>query len=160
MPVSVESIAGLEFFSGLPDWAVQIVAQGAHEVSYDAGDVMLHQHDEVEVASFLLSGSVQFLLQFEGVHDLLVGATAEAGGLIGWSMFRAPYRSTATVRCYRPCRLLTVPREAFDEIFVRDPRLHYNILRRVASVAAGRLMRSRQILLLAPEQNPPEGAGY
>lgn len=160
MAVSIERILGLEFFQGLPQWAVRIMAQDATETSLDADAVMLRQHDEVEAASFLLSGGVQFLLHFEGADDLLVGAANEPGMLIGWSMFRAPYRSTATVRCERPCRLLTVPREPFEEVFSRDPRLHYEILRRVAKVAAGRLMRARQILLMAPEQPTAEGAVY
>lgn len=160
MAVSIETLGQVGFFDGLPAWSLQMVAVRAKEATAAAGHVLLHQHDEVEDAFFLLSGSVQFLLHVEGVDDLVVGGAAEQGELVGWSMFRAPYRSTATVRCDRPCRLLSVPREAFEDIFARDPRLHYSILQRVARVAAARLMRARQILLLAPEQLQPEGAGY
>ena len=158
--VSGEAVDGLKFFRGLPPWVGPLVAGAASEVRCAEGHVLLRQHDEVRAASFLTSGGVQFLLRFEGVDDLLVGATAEHGELIGWSMFRAPFRSTATVRCDRPTSLLTVPREAFAEMFARDTRVEYEILRRVAAVAAGRLLRAREILLGAAGRAEPEGAQF
>ncbi|MDN5789494.1 MAG: hypothetical protein L0H25_01320, partial [Micrococcales bacterium] len=93
-------------------------------------------------------GPFAFLLRFEGVDDLLVGSTTQRGALIGWSVFRPPYRNTATVRCEQPCRLLVMPRSAFDEVFAADPRLHYEILGRVAAVVAERLKDTRQVLLM------------
>lgn len=155
--VRVTSLAGLAVFDGLPAWALEVLVGSSREVGLDAGEFVLHQHDEAQAVSILLSGTVQFLLRFEGVDDLLVGSTTQPGALIGWSVFRPPYRNTATVRCEQPCRFLQVPRSAFDEVFAADPRLHYEILGRVAGVAAERLKDTRHVLLMTSGLIPREG---
>ena len=45
-------------------------------------------------------------------------------------------------------------------MFARDTRVEYEILRRVAAVAAGRLLRAREILLGAAGRAEPEGAQF
>ena len=37
---------------------------------------------------------MQFYIRFHGVDDLLVGTIREPGALLGWSVFRQPYRYT------------------------------------------------------------------
>ena len=147
MVVPVHEMTSLDFFDGLPRRALEILAASAREVRLDSGEFVVHQHDEAQAVWFLRSGSVQFLLRFAGVDDLMVGSTAHHGAMIGWSVFRPPYRNTATVRCEQPCELLLVPRSGFDEVFTGDPRVHYEILGRVAAVAAERLRHTRQALL-------------
>jgi CRP-like cAMP-binding protein len=77
------------------------------------------------------------------------------GALVGWSAFRPPYRSTATVHCERPSRLVAVPAAAFETLFERDPGLGQLLLGRVAAGVADRLEQARE-RLLAPG---PQGAG-
>lgn len=151
MAVTAEAIEQLHFFNGLPPWALRTLAASATETEHALGDIILRQHDEVTSMSFLLSGRVAFLLRFQGAADLVVGLSDQVGGLVGWSMFRAPYRSTATVRCEQNCVLLNVPRAGFDEVFARDPAVHLLILRRVAEAAAVRLMQARDSLVQTAE---------
>lgn len=146
MGVPTDEVADLTFFQGLPSWAVQILAARSQRVRLPGGEWVVHQHDEAQAVFVLLSGTLQFLLRFEGVDELVVGATSERGSLVGWSVFRPPYRHTATVRCQQPCQLLQVPRSAFDEVFGRDQQLHYEVLGRVAAVAAERLRQTRRAL--------------
>jgi CRP-like cAMP-binding protein len=89
-----------------------------------------------------------------GDDDLLVGVLDGRGELVGWSAFRPPYRSTATVRCERPSRLVAVPAAAFEELFGRDPALGHLVLGRVAAGVAGRLEQARELLLAAAAQGP------
>lgn len=155
-----EHVKELSFFGGLPSPAIERLAEAAEEVTFEPGDFVVHQHDEADSVFFLLSGTIQFLLRFEGVDDLLVGTTDERGALISWSVFRAPYRNTASVRCETDCRLLKIPGGAFEQLFEENPRLHYQILERAAAVVADRLEKARDILVLTPEQMMTEGASY
>ncbi len=87
----------------------------------------------------LLEGSVEILLQFEVVGDLIVGVQREPGSVVGWSAFREPHLYTSSGRCEQECRLLAVARLAFEEIFERDPLVGASILRRVAATIDARL---------------------
>jgi CRP-like cAMP-binding protein len=147
----------LPFFAGLPRWALERLAEAAHEEQVAAGRTVLHQHDRVRAVHFLVDGALQILVRV-GDDDLLVGVLGGHGELVGWSAFRPPYRSTASVRCERASRLLAVPAAAFEELFARDPALGYLILGRVAAGVAGRLEQARELLLAAAAQGPV-GAG-
>jgi CRP-like cAMP-binding protein len=143
--------AGLErlaFFAGLPRWALELLAGAAREEEVAAGRTVLHQHDRVRTVLFLVGGALQILVRV-GDDDLLVGVLGGRGELVGWSAFRPPYRSTATVRCERPSRLVAVPAAAFEELFTRDPALGYLLLGRVAASVADRLEQTRELLLTA-----------
>jgi CRP-like cAMP-binding protein len=145
--VPVERLSEIPFFQGLPAWALRRVAAAASERALEATAVILRQHDEVRDVFFLRSGSVQFLLRFEGIDDLVVGMTSEAGALLGWSRFRAPFRSTSTLRCETACHLLSVPGATLEEVMREDPRLGYRLLKRVAMVLANRLEQARDRLV-------------
>ena len=122
-----------------------MLAGAAREEELPAGRTVLHQHDRVRTVHLLVDGALQILVRV-GDDDLLVGVE-RARELVGWSAFRPPYRSTATVRCERPSRLVAVPVAAFEELFSRDPALGYLLLGRVAAGVADRLEQARDLLL-------------
>ena len=99
---------------------------------------------------FLGAGVVQILIHFRGVDDLLVGTVRKPGALIGWSVFRKPYRYTASIRCEEPCRVVRIPCEALDDLVRREPRLGYLLLRRAAAAVADRLEQARALLTRTP----------
>ena len=138
----------LGFFAGLPRWALELLAADAREERVAAGRTVLHQHDRVRTVQFLVDGALQILVRV-GDDDLLVGMVGGHGELVGWSAFRPPYRSTATVRCERPSRLVAVPAAAFEALFERDPALGHLLLGRVAAGVADRLEQARELLLAA-----------
>ena len=156
-PMDPARLERLAFFAGLPRWALEALAGAAREEEAPAGRTVLHQHDRVGTVHFLLDGALQILVRV-GDDDLLVGVLDGHGELVGWSAFRPPYRSTATVRCERPSRLVAVPAAAFEELFSRDPALGHLLLGRVAAGVADRLEQARERLLAASAQGPA-GAG-
>ena len=140
----------LAFFRDLPAGPVAELAAHADEQTLQAGDVIVRQHDPAQYLFFLRSGSVQFLLRFEGVEELLVGRSVEPGMLIGWSAFRPPFRYTASVRCDGPCSVVRLPRDRVETLIDTNPTFGYALLRRVALVLADRIAEARGLLVEPP----------
>lgn len=152
--IPVAQLKQLPFLQALPPWALDRLAEGANEAYLNQNALIVRQHDEARALFVLLSGSVQFLIRFEGVDDFLVGVTDEPGSLIGWSAFREPFRYTASVRCEESCRLLEIPRSVFEALFEDDPRLGYAVLKQVARAVANRLEQARDRLVAGPVEGP------
>ncbi|MCM8857995.1 MAG: cyclic nucleotide-binding domain-containing protein [Candidatus Thiodiazotropha sp.] len=143
----IAELSALDFFQDIDEEVITYLARGSEVRHAEQGEVLLHQHDRAIALFFLLTGKVQFLIHVAGLDDLLVGTDNEIGALIGWSVFRAPYRHTVTVRCEQDCRFLRMPRTLFTVLFEQSPRVAHTLLRRVAEVLAHRLVNNRDRLL-------------
>ena len=149
--IGLAELSAIPFFGGLPSWVLEYLAERAEEQVVSAQQTILDQYHRVDRVHFLVSGSLQVLIRV-GSGDLLVGVLDEPGALIGWSAFRPPYRSTASVRCVETCRLLVVAADVFEDLFRRDPALGYQMLRRVAVSVANRFEDARDLLLTPPRR--------
>jgi CRP-like cAMP-binding protein len=155
----VEQVVQIPFFQGLPAEALRRVAAHSTMVALQGGRILMSQHDAAEHLFFLISGVVQFYIHFQGVDDLLVGTMREPGALLGWSVFRKPYRYTVTARCEDNCQVMRLPREIIMELVQTQPRLGYLLLKRVAATLANRLEQTRDILVQpAVSANVPKTA--
>jgi CRP-like cAMP-binding protein len=143
----VEQVVHIPFFQGLPAEALRQVAADATVLTLERGRILMSQHDAAEHLFFLISGVVQFYIHFQGVDDLLVGTMRETGALLGWSVFRQPYRYTVTTRCEEDCQIMRLPRETIMELVQTHPRLGYLLVKRVAATLANRLEQTRDILV-------------
>jgi CRP/FNR family transcriptional regulator, cyclic AMP receptor protein len=156
----VEQVVQIPFFQGLPAEALRELAAKSAVLALERGRTLLSQNDAAEHLFFLITGSVQSYIRFQGVDDLLVGTIREPGALLGWSAFRQPHRYTATVRCEEECQVLRLPGEAITKLVETQPRLGYLLLKRVAAVLANRLEQTRDILVRpeATGEMPSSGA--
>lgn len=156
--VQVEQLVQIPFLQGLPADTLWRLAEAASELTVPRGNYLIHQHDQAHHVFFLGAGVVQIFMRFRGVDDLLVGTLRKPGTLIGWSVFRKPYRYTASVRCEEPTRVVRIPREVLDDLIHREPRLGYLLLKRVAAALADRLEQTRALLVRTPGVSPSAGA--
>ncbi|MES9990373.1 MAG: cyclic nucleotide-binding domain-containing protein [Candidatus Thiodiazotropha sp.] len=145
--VEASELADLAFFQSIDREVIARLAMESEVRKLEKGEILLHQHDRAIALYFLLRGKVQFLIHVAGMDDLLVGTDNEPGALIGWSVFRAPYRHTVSVRCETECSLLRIPRTVLTELMQQSPLTAYTLLRRVAEVLAGRLEHNRDRLI-------------
>ena len=154
---TTDELAGLRFFELKAGWALLRLAGSATKRGLEPGAMVARQNDEARAVYFLLSGAVQVLVYFEGVGDLLMGVQRDPGSLIaGSSAFRPPYRYTASTRCEEASELVRFSRDTFEEIFVEDPYLGYQVLKKVATALDHRLEGAVTFLLETP--TIPEGA--
>ncbi|MGI9321790.1 MAG: cyclic nucleotide-binding domain-containing protein, partial [Thiogranum sp.] len=156
--VSIDLLKGLPFFRGLRRGVLQTLANSAKVVELENNALVVHQHDRAIALYLLLSGSVQFLIEVEGSGKLLVGVANEPGLIIGWSVFRAPYRYMTDVRCEGSCRLLRIPHHVIDALMDDDPVSGLALLRRVNQSLAIRLEMERERLLESVGPRPAESA--
>ena len=124
-------LAAVPFFAGLDGPVLTVLAESSEEVHVAAGELIIEQGEAASDVYFLLEGSVEALLRFDGVGDLFMGTHEAVGTMLGWSAFRPPYRYSDSVRSHRPSRLLRVPRSSFDLLFARDLAVAHDVLRRV-----------------------------
>lgn len=137
--ITFEELARLQFFESVPRWALERLARSATKKRLEQGTMVVRQNDEAQSVFFLLSGAVQVLVYFEGVGDILMGVQRDPGSLIGWSVFKPPYRYTSSIKCEEVSELIRISRETFEEIFEEDPYLGYQILKKVATAVDHRL---------------------
>ncbi len=145
--VTIDTLNELEFFRGLPRSVLGTLADAASIVEPEHNALVARQHDRAIAMFLLLSGHVQFLIDVEGSGSLLVGVGREPGLIIGWSIFRPPYRYTTNVRCEGACRLLRIPHHIVDDLLANDAASGLTLLRRVNQSLAGRLEAERARLL-------------
>ena len=145
--VAVETLRELEFFRGLRKGVLQNLADAAKIIELENNALVTRQHDRAIAMYLLLSGSVQFLIEVEGSGKLLVGVGRETGLVIGWSVFRAPFRYMSDVRCEGECRLVRIPHHIIDEMMEADPASALVLLRHVNESLAKRLESERSRLL-------------
>ncbi len=157
--IHVQQLARFPFLQGLPAETLRQLAAAASEHTIERGEMLVHQHDEAQYIFLLEDGVLQFLIQCQGMDDLLVGTLQERGSLLGWSVFRPPYRYTTSVRCEERCRFIRLPRAALEEIVGRDPRLGLMLLRRVAAALADRIEQTRDLLVRQPGPGATASAG-
>ncbi len=155
----VEQIVRISFFQGLPAEALREVAADSTAFTMEPGRILFSQNDVAETVYFLISGVVQFFIRFQGVDDLMVGTMQEPGALLGWSVFRPPYRYTATVRCEEECQILRVSRASMADLLESEPRLGYVLLKRVAVSLANRLEQTGDLLVRTPATGEMPSAG-
>jgi CRP-like cAMP-binding protein len=145
-----DRLAELDFFRGLPDRVLARLAEAAEIREHGNSELVVHQHDRAIAVYFLLSGTIQFLIRVHGSdEDLLVGVSRRPGTLIGWSVFRAPYRYTTSARCEQRCRLVRIPHDTFDALLADDPEAAVEVLHRVGAALADRLEQERERLITA-----------
>ena len=146
MAVSPDHLAGLPILHGSPAWALDVLAADAERVTLPAGTLVVEQHQPADTVWVLEEGTVQILLGFGSVGDLVVGVQTQPGSILGWSAFREPHVYTDSARCEGECRLVSLTRESFERVFERDGLVGARILRRVAGTLDDRLEGAMRFL--------------
>jgi CRP-like cAMP-binding protein len=134
---------------------VAALAAEGQERELAACEMVIEQNDEAREVFFLLEGSVELLLRYEGVGDLFMGSFQEPGSIFGWSALRPPYRYTDSVRCEQPTRMLCLSRASLEAVMAEDPSVGFVLLQRVTSEVARQLEITRGLLGRRQPQRPP-----
>ncbi len=134
------------FFAGLDSQAMALLAGCAANVHVTRDERFLREGRPAEHFYVVRHGRVALEL-YHPVNGPIILDTVEDGGVLGWEWLVPPHRWVGDARAVEDSELL-----AFDGTCLRakceaDPKLGYDLLKRVADVMYHRLIAARVRLL-------------
>src|SRR5262249_42533097 len=133
------------FFRELPPDAVQLFAGCAKNVRFDAGHVIFREGEDADQFYLLREGKVALeVFTPQGPTPIL---TIGAGDALGWSWLVPPYKWRFDARAIETTRAFALDGKCLRGKCDTDPRLGYELLKRIAATIADRLQATRLQML-------------
>lgn len=134
------------FFRGLAPDDLELVAGCATNARFEAGEYLFREGEEANRFYLIRHGRVS-LEYHEPGHGAVTILTAKEGDVLGFSWLLPPYRWMSDGRALELTRAI-----AFDGACLRgkceeDPRLGYDLMKRVTKVMVQRLKSARVQIL-------------
>ncbi|MET0387914.1 MAG: mechanosensitive ion channel family protein [Polyangiales bacterium] len=134
-PTRAAAIRNIDFLRGLPDAAIEILADGSHTEQFAPGELVVKQGETGEDLYLCLHGELQVLHQPEQGPQREI-ARLTSGGLFGEIAQLTGQARAASVRALTPCELVVVGKPAFVQVLTENPALADSISERLAQQRA------------------------
>jgi CRP-like cAMP-binding protein len=146
-PQTLEPIlAEHPFFQGLPVEDIQLVAGCASNAVFKAGEMLFREGEPANQFYLIREGNVALEVYAPGRGQVVL-QTIGAGELIGWSWLIPPYKWRVDGRAIAFVHTIALDGKCLRGKCDENPRLGYELLKRVAGVFAERLLAARLQLL-------------
>jgi CRP-like cAMP-binding protein len=139
-------LAGHPFFQGLPAEDIQLLTGCASNVVFKAGEMICREGDEANHFYLIREGRAAIETYVPERGQVLL-QTLGAGEMVGWSWLIPPYKWRFDVRAAELVRAIVLDGKCLRGKCDDNPRLGYELLKRVAQVFAERLLATRLQLL-------------
>jgi CRP/FNR family transcriptional regulator, cyclic AMP receptor protein len=146
MEVTASALYGQRFLHGMQDDQLDALAATASGVMFPAGHRIFADGGYVDSFWLIESGYVALDAQVPGESPIIIG-TVGIGGLLGWSWLLPPYQWAFGAVCVTEVRAIEFSAPAVRDRCAADPRLGYELTRRMFEVLAGRLQDTRDRLI-------------
>lgn len=138
-------IAKQPFFKGLTHQHLQLLADSALEVRFEAGQTIFQEGSPANRFYLILEGSV--VLESERAdHSVIHIQTLGAGDDLGWSWLFPPYSLHFSARTQEPTRTIFFFGTRLREQCEGDHEFGYELMKRIAEVATQRLQATQRLL--------------
>ncbi len=117
----------VDFLSGLPDDALEALAESSETRLYDAGEAIIRQGDSDNELFIMVRGTVKVLVKQTKRRKPVEVARLGPGQFFGEMSLLTGEKRTATVRSVEECELVAVGKEAFHRVFGLHPELMQRI---------------------------------
>lgn len=134
------------FFQGLSAEDIQLLASCASNVAFKAEEIICRESDEANHVYLIRQGKVALEI-YVPERGQVVLQTIGAGEIVGWSWLIPPYQWRFDVRAVEPVRAIALDGKCLRGKCDENPRLGYELLKRVAQVFTERLLATRLQLL-------------
>jgi CRP-like cAMP-binding protein len=134
------------FFRGLPAEDLQFLMSCASNVRFEANQMISREGEEANYFYLIREGKVA-LEVFAPERGTVIVQTVGAGEVLGWSWIVPPYLWRFDARAVERTRAIALDGKCLRKKFEENPRLGYELLKRVAGVFAERLLATRLQLL-------------
>lgn len=139
-------LAAHPFFQGLPEEDLQLLAGCASNVRFEINERIAREGEEANEFYLIREGRVA-LEVFAPERGSIIIQTLGTGEILGWSWLIPPYRWRFDARAVERTRAIALNGQCLRAKCEENPRLGYELLKRVTSVFVERLLATRLQLL-------------
>jgi CRP-like cAMP-binding protein len=134
------------FFRGLAPDDIQFLTGCAKNARFDAGQVIFREGQDADQFYLVRDGKValEVFTPGRGAAPIL---TLDAGDVLGWSWLIPPYKWRFDARAIETTRAFALDGKCLREKCDQDPRLGYELLKRISAIIAERLHATRLQML-------------
>lgn len=141
-----EIITSHAFFHGIKPEYLRILADGAKEVHFKAGDVLFREGEPANQFYLIQTGKIA-LEAHEPSDGTILVQTLGAGEVLGWSWLFPPFLWLFQARAVEPATAVCLNAAHLLVTTERDHDFGYELMKRVAQVVIHRLQATRKQLL-------------
>jgi len=131
-----------EFFAGISDAHLDVIAGCASNARFDAGTVILREGESADTFWLITHGQAALEVFVPGRGPVVV-QTIESGEALGWSWLFPPHRWRYDARAVDLVRAIAFDGRCLREKADADHDLGYELMRRFAAVVIDVLAASR-----------------
>ena len=146
MQTMEELLGGHPFFAGLDADAFRLMAGCASNVHYAAGEYIFGEGEAASRFFVIRAGRVALEIHSPARGPLTID-TMDEGEVLGWSWLIPPYRYFGAARAVTPVSAIALDGACLRGKCEADPKLGYQLLKRVTAVMYQRLESARVRLL-------------
>ena len=128
----VASLAGIPFFAGLDEPALERVAAGTRTRRFRRGEVIFHAGDPGDALFVLITGEVKIALPSETGEEAII-ATLQAGDVFGELALLDGAPRSATASALVATEAVVLPRDRFRELIATEPAVRDALLASLAT---------------------------
>ena len=138
MAERVEQLAGIELLNGLKPPALELIAKVASEETHAVGTRIFRQGDTGDKLYLILEGRVRISREVPGMGEEAL-AVLGPGQLFGEMALLDDSPRSADAVVHERCRLLTIPKDGFDDLLFLHKDLAYEVLWSIVRMLVRRL---------------------
>jgi CRP-like cAMP-binding protein len=145
--VSVDLLAKINLFEGVPEEQLAVLATKCKQVSYKAGENIFCEGCEADKLYILLEGYVSLWMKLTSrPENLVLGAINKFGQSFGWSVLIKAAHYTASADAKEDSNMLEINGEDFRNFLEEDKEVGFDIAMRMLEMVSGRLRYYRVLL--------------
>jgi len=144
---STKILEMVDIFRGLSPRQLESLAQVSEEKEYRGGEVVFAEHSSGGEVYIIKKGKVCIELGLKGKPNTATIQRLGVGQIFGELALTDRRSRSATAICDNDCEIITIDRDKLNELFERDNRLGYIVMRNLAQLLAVRLRRTDLMLV-------------
>jgi CRP/FNR family cyclic AMP-dependent transcriptional regulator len=135
-----------QFFQGMEERHIPLIAGCAKNVRFEEGCVIFHQGDPADQFYLIHEGrvAVELIIPARGLTTV---QTVGEGDVLGWSWLLPAYRWSFHARAQQPTRALAFNSKCLRAKCEKDHDLGYEVLKRLTNIVTERLEATNLQLL-------------
>lgn len=148
----LEQLKGVELFSGLKIQALELVARIAGEEEHKRNEKIFRHGDPGEKLYLILEGKVRISREIPGMGEEALAVLGK-GQIFGEMALLDEGPRSADAIAHETCRVLTVPRDGFDDLLYMNKELAYEVLWSIVRMLLKRLRETNDKLTFLSTSN-------